>query len=328
MKRFLAIFFLLLSLPAQAEVNLQSSLHDIYWMNLCSVGGDILRSDTGEYQYEEPLPASCHEDDAEPAVIVYDSPAGPTRPMVAIVIDDVGLDRKRSARALALPAAVTIAFLPYSPHVLLQARAAREKGHELIVHMPMEPDSAKANPGPDYLGTEQSHEEVRARVVKNLSAFEDYVGVNNHMGSKFTRDRGRMDIVMEELKARGLFFLDSKTVPDSKGERAARDLGVSVTHRDVFLDHVESAERVSAALRRMEWLARKEGSAIAIGHPKDVTLPALEKWLPTLEKKGIELVPVSRIVALRQAAAAQAISQNSSALRLAPPTSTPSTSGK
>lgn len=265
-----------------------------------SARGAEIVSDSGGHQYEEIAALSCPvEESALPLFGLSLAPESPAHPEIAIVIDDVGLDRKRSARAVALPENVTLAFLPYSPHIAEQAAEAKERGHELLVHLPMQPGRKTADPGPDYLSTDLSSEEIQARVVKNLSAFDGYDGVNNHMGSKFTRDRAALAPVMQELKARGLFFLDSKTAEDSVAEDVAREAGLATTHRDIFIDHYEDAAKVEAALEHIERLARRKGTAVAIGHPKDVTLDALEKWLPTLAEKGFDLVPVSRIIGKR-----------------------------
>jgi polysaccharide deacetylase 2 family uncharacterized protein YibQ len=197
---------------------------------------------------------------------------------------------------------VTLAYLPYSPHIALQTKAAAAKGHELMVHLPMAPEGMRVNPGPNYLGVDHSPEELKARINANLNAFSGYVGVNNHMGSAFTQDRAGMDILAQELKARGVYFLDSMTAPESIGEKAARAASVRATHRDVFLDHYEDMSHVLASLERLERIARKTGAAVAIGHPKDVTLDALEKWLPTLQAKGFDLVPMSELINRRMQA--------------------------
>ena len=222
------------------------------------------------------------------------------RPAITIVIDDVGLDAKRSLRTLDLPPAVTLAFLPYSPHVTAQTRAAVAKGHELMVHLPMEPQGMRANPGPNYLGVNHTAEELEKRIAANLDAFSGYAGVNNHMGSAFTSDAAGMKIFMQALKKRNVFFLDSKTAAASVAERAAKEAGIKTTHRDVFLDHYEDMAHVQAALEQVERVARKAGSAVAIGHPKDVTLDALMQWLPTLEEKGFDLIPMSAMIERRQ----------------------------
>lgn len=222
------------------------------------------------------------------------------RPLIAIVIDDVGLDMKRSRRTVDLPPGVTLAFLPYSPHVAVQAADAAAKGHELMVHLPMEPLGMRANPGPNYLGVNHTAEELQNRIAANLDAFKGYAGVNNHMGSAFTSYAPGMKVFMAELKKRNVFFLDSKTAPESVAEEAAKAAGIRTTHRDVFIDHYEDPVHVLAALEKVERVARAAGSAVAIGHPKDVTLDALMQWLPTLQAKGFDLVPMSAVVAHRK----------------------------
>lgn len=219
---------------------------------------------------------------------------------ISIVIDDVGVDYKRSARAIDLPAAVTLAFLPYARHLQEQVQKAAQNGHELMVHLPMEPLRMTANPGPDFLGLEHDTAELKRRIARNLDAFAGYKGVNNHMGSAFTRHAEGLDVLMRDLKRRGVYFLDSKTAPDSVAEEVARKHGVPTTQRDVFLDHFETAEQVRAALEKTERIARQGGYAVAIGHPKDITLSALESWLPTVAAKNIEIIPMSEMIRKRQ----------------------------
>lgn len=234
----------------------------------------------------------------------YDDGAAKPHPKayVAIVIDDVGVDYKRSARAINLPAEVTLAFLPYAKHVTEQVRKAEAKGHELMVHLPMEPLRMSVNPGENYLAIAHSHEELQTRIARNLDTFGGYKGVNNHMGSAFTRYVPGVEVLMDALKERGVYFLDSKTAPDSVAEKIARRKGVPATHRDVFLDHFETSDKVNAALAQLERTARSSGYAVAIGHPKDVTMTALEAWLPTLADKNIEVIPMSEMVKKRHAA--------------------------
>ena len=256
------------------------------------------------YWFEQDIPEfSAILSGAEPEVSCQFDPAffnkQKQKPVIAIVIDDMGLDRKRTARVLDLDARLTVAYLPYSPDVKKQTAVAQSKGHEVIVHLPMQPERSTANPGPDFLEVNIAAEELRARIKKNLDAFTGYEGINNHMGSKFTRDATGIDVLMDELKKRDLFFLDSKTAADSVAEDMAFKNGVPTTHRDVFLDHFDDAARVEKALMQTERIARKNGSAIAIGHPKDVTIEALQKWLPTLEEKGFQLAPVAEVIRLR-----------------------------
>jgi uncharacterized protein len=229
-----------------------------------------------------------------------------TRPSVAIVIDDMGVDRKRSAAMLALPRPLTLSYLPYGANIAEQAAAGHKAGHELMVHLPMEPLDGSINPGPDALLTRLPAEELRARLQRNLSQFSGYVGVNNHMGSRFTENAELMRDVLVELNQRGLLFLDSRTTAHSVGDAVGRQVGLPHIGRDVFLDHDMSPEAIAAALAQVEQLAARHGTAVAIGHPHDDTRRALEQWLPTLAAKGIDLVPLSAIVRTRwKAPAAQ-----------------------
>lgn len=261
-------------------------------------GSSGIVSDGGKYQYEEKSTAQ----EAVTPLVPHTGLPPHHKPMIAIVIDDMGVDVKRTARAIdELPPTITFSFLPYSRDVQAQTARARAKGHEIIVHMPMQPERVTADPGPDYLGTAMPQKEISARVIKNLSAFTGYDGVNNHMGSKFTCDRAGMETVVKILKKRDLFFLDSKTLAQSVAEDVGHENGLRTTHRDVFIDDTPTPPAVEHYLHRIEYVARHVGSAIAIGHPKDVTLDGLEKWLPTLKDKGFELVPLRTVVALRMA---------------------------
>jgi uncharacterized protein len=258
----------------------------------------ILSSDSGDYQYEALAPG------AEAMLLPETIPPahlGNRKPVIAIVIDDMGLDRKHSARAVKLPAAVTLAYLPYSPDIKIQTDSAKKAGHELLVHLPMQPDRKTADPGPDYLAADMSPLELHERIEKNLKAFDGYAGVNNHMGSKFTRDRDALNVVMAALEEKKLLFLDSRTSPKTVAEDAARAHHLETSHRDVFIDNDESAAAVGKSLLQIERVAHHAGAAIAIGHPKDITLAALEKWLPTLKEKGFDLVPLSKVITLRNA---------------------------
>lgn len=222
---------------------------------------------------------------------------------VAIIIDDMGMDRRRTQVALTLPAPVTFAWLPYAPKIQGLVDEGRAAGHEMLVHMPMEPDSLTIDPGPSALRSTMTSTELTAMLDKNFSAFEGYVGFNNHMGSKLTRNPVAMITVMQEARQRGILFVDSRTAPDSVAADTAAALGLPHAARDVFLDHYEDRASVVEALAALEEVAHRKGYAIAIGHPKDNTMNALREWLPTLADKGLQLVPVSALVRAYEPAA-------------------------
>jgi uncharacterized protein len=245
-----------------------------------------------------PLPALPR---AEPAWLRFAVPAPPTgnRPLVAIVLDDLGLDWARTAAAIRLPGPVTLSFMTYASDLAEQTEAAHRAGHELLLHVPMEAVDQHENPGPHALYTALSREEILERLRWGLGRFDGYVGINNHMGSKFTADRAAMAPVIDELRARGLVFLDSRTSAKSVGFALAATDGVPHVGRDVFLDDDLAPAAISRQLAEVEGVARRRGSAIAIGHAHDTTLAALRTWLPSLAGKGLVIVPVSAVVRYR-----------------------------
>lgn len=218
------------------------------------------------------------------------------RPKIVVVIDDLGLNPKAVAQLAALEGPLTLAFLPYAEGLPLMAAQARARGHELIVHLPMEPKGSDSDPGPMALLSGLSDREFSYRLAFNLDRFDGYVGVNNHMGSALTEDRRAMDRVMGELARRGLLYLDSRTTPLTVAERLASDHGVPNAARDIFLDNEQSARAVAANLREAERVAQKTGLAIVIGHPHAETIAALGRWLPAMRRKGFQLVPLSAAV--------------------------------
>ena len=234
----------------------------------------------------------------KPTWLRYAVPAPPTgnRPLVTIVLDDLGLDRARTAEAIRLSGPLTLSFMTYASELPTQTQAARRAGHELLLHVPMEAVDRQADPGPHGLFTALSRNEIIERLRWGLGRFDGFIGINNHMGSKFTSDERGMAPVMEELRTRGLVFLDSRTSPSSAGVRLAITYGVPHAARDVFLDDDQTPAAIAKELARVEQLARQHGSAIAIGHPHDATIAALQAWLPLLGEKGLALVPLSAVV--------------------------------
>ncbi len=220
------------------------------------------------------------------------------RPLVAIVIDDVGIDRPHSKRAWELPGPLTMSFLPYAKDLRDQAKAARARGQELMLHLPMEP-MGRSDPGPGALLVSLGEAELKQRVMTALDSFDGYVGVNNHMGSRFTANKPDMETVLKLFKARGLMFLDSRTTAQTVGEQTAQELGVPNMPRNVFLDDDESAEAVRRKLAETEAIARRQGFVVAIGHPHEVTLQALAEWLPGLAAKGLVLAPATAVLRKR-----------------------------
>lgn len=227
-------------------------------------------------------------------------PAAAKPPFVAIILDDAGLDRRNTARAMKLPGPITFSFMSYAADLAEQSAAARAAGHEVMLHLPMEPlDLQKNYPGPNALLLGLDDAELKRRLAWNLDRFDGYVGVNNHMGSRFTTDAARMSLVMEEIGRRQVFWLDSLSGPRSKGTEVARKAGIDTAERDLFLDDQRSPG-IEHELAAMERIARARGDVIAIAHPHGSTLTALEKWTATAKERGFSLVPVSTVLLRRQ----------------------------
>lgn len=223
----------------------------------------------------------------------------PDKAKIVIVMDDVGLNRSRARRTVALPAPLTLSFMAYAEALENQISSARAVGHEIMLHVPMEPKSESIDPGPNVLLSGIPKEELVKSINWNLDQTDRVVGINNHMGSRFTSDMEGMKTVTEVLSDRGLLFLDSVTSGSSVAHIAAENAGIPFAVRNVFLDHEDDLASIRRQLRLTESIAKRTGVAIAIGHPRDKTLEALTDWLPTLSEKGLQLVPISAVVKMK-----------------------------
>ena len=219
------------------------------------------------------------------------------RPAIAIVIDDLGEDVVGTRQAIELPRPVTLSFLPYPATTPGLASDAKLRGHEVLVHLPMQADDSGKNPGPMALRVDLPAEENVKRMDWALERVPGFTGINNHEGSLFTQDRAALIPVMEALYDRHVFFFDSRTTPNSQVVPVARAFGVRSASRDVFLDDVETPEAITAQLDHLEAIARAEGVAIAIGHPHAVTLAVLKRWCA--QGGDFRLIPVSTALRLK-----------------------------
>jgi len=219
------------------------------------------------------------------------------RGKLAILLDDAGQSMKLVPAAAALPEAVGVAVLPFLPHSVDTAAELHRTGHEVWLHLPMAPNGyPRRNPGPGAVLTTMSEDEVRRTVRSALNNVPHIVGVNNHMGSKATANLRVMTWVMQEISVRGLRFIDSRTTAATVAEEAARAQGIRTGRRKVFLDNVGSETAIERQLAEAIHRARTEGELIAIGHLHGSTIRVLERELPGISKRGIDLVPPSKLV--------------------------------
>ncbi len=227
-----------------------------------------------------------------PANTTSAAPAATPRagaPRLAIIIDDCGQWPGTEHGFIALPAALTLSVLPHVRYGTQIAHDADAVGKGVMLHLPMEPVSG-ADPGPGRITVAMSDDAIAAQVRDDLASVPLAAGVNNHEGSRATADDRVMRAVTAVIAERKLFFIDSRTGSASVAERDAVAAGIPTAGRDVFLDNVADVDATEAQLRRAAQLAKANGSAIAIGHPRPTTLIAVRTLLPELERAGIQLV--------------------------------------
>lgn len=212
---------------------------------------------------------------------------------VAIVIDDMGY-RYTDEQALTLPGHITYSVLPHTTYGKLLALKASAQNNDVLLHIPMEAENGKKL-GPGALTRTMNKQEVYHSLTTALKEIPFAIGINNHMGSYLTQQYQPMAWTMTFLKDHDLFFLDSKTSAKSQGVKAAKDYGVPVKSRNIFLDNQLDSQYIKQQFDHLVRYAKKKKTAIAIAHPHPETINNLKALIPTLQHNGIELVPLSQL---------------------------------
>lgn len=247
----------------------------------------------------KPVPAEPEKPAAKPPEKTETAPPPEARhyARVAIVIDDMGQDIKKLNELLKIDAPIAIAVLPNLKYSKETAGLAYRSGHEVLLHLPMEPrDSVDNDPGKGALFTAMTSDEVSRQVEDDFRTVPFAIGINNHMGSKFTEDEALMRTVLEVVRRRHLFFLDSRTTSNSVAGRLAREMGLKNAERNVFLDNTRDRTYIKAQIAELAAIAKKRGSAIGIGHPYPETIEALKGSVADLSADGIEFVRLSELL--------------------------------
>lgn len=230
--------------------------------------------------------------ESKPRVIARPEAKGPK---MAVVIDDVGENQTLLKGLVALDLPLTFAVWPNASFTRQAVEIISRNRQDILVHFPMEPMGyPKVNPGDDALFVSMTDAEIRDRINANLERIPEAIGVNNHMGSRFTSSEHGMTVTLAEFKRHGLFFLDSMTSGKSVGQKVAAATAIPFHKRDTFLDNVKDVKAIIHQLNKAERVARRTGTAIAIGHPYKQTLAALREWQKTRDKT-VTVVPLSRI---------------------------------
>lgn len=216
---------------------------------------------------------------------------------VAIIVDDLGRGTRQVRQLLSIEEPLTLAILPIEAQAAEVARLANAAGREVMLHVPMEPQGFPVvDPGDDALLVNFTAAEVGDRLRALLRQVPHVMGINNHMGSRFTEDQRAMAAVIQVLREEGLYFVDSLTSAQSVGTKVARQAGVPSLRRDVFLDNVADVQAIVREIRRLAAKAARNGSAVGICHPYPETIAALRQELPVLASQGVLFVPVSALL--------------------------------
>jgi polysaccharide deacetylase 2 family uncharacterized protein YibQ len=217
-------------------------------------------------------------------------------PAVALVIDDMGYNKKNLEDIKDIGVPVTLAVLPNTPYSRAVCSFADNNRLEVILHMPMEPENEEENVEKYTIGTRMDPEEVRAAIDKAFRTVPSAKGMNNHMGSKATKDKGLMTVVMAELGKRDMFFLDSRTCQETACMDAARGAGIPFAGRDIFIDNRQDSQYIREQLKKAEKIARQHGEAVAIGHDRGLTVQVLKEAVPEMKENGLRFVFLSEVV--------------------------------
>ena len=218
------------------------------------------------------------------------------QPRISLIIDDIGFSLSRARRFLELRIPITFSILPRLSRSHDLAYEIHEKGHEIMLHQPMEPYNSVLDPGPGALYVGYDSEKIAGIMEENISGVPFLAGVNNHMGSRLTESQREINETLEVIKKKRLFFIDSVTTRHSTAYKTARKLNMVTAFRNIFLDNRPDEQTILFQLKRLEKIARKIGHAIGIGHPFPETAKAIGRFARNLDGSGISIVHISKII--------------------------------
>ncbi len=222
------------------------------------------------------------------------------KPKVVIIVDDLGRDKESVDSFAEISTQLTFAVLPNLPNSTYAAEVATKNNIDLLLHIPMEPKPVSGynadDAGEGVLMVGQTKEDILKNLERNIKAVPNIIGINNHMGSKFTENHELMELVLRKMHSEGLFFIDSLTSPDSQGYPIAKEIGMKTARRDYFLDDKRKGkEYVTQQLARLVEKSEKDGVAIGICHPYPQTIEAFKEVIPRIGNR-VQIVPVSKVI--------------------------------
>jgi polysaccharide deacetylase 2 family uncharacterized protein YibQ len=229
-------------------------------------------------------------------VVLLGTAQGDDRPMIAIIIDDIGYNQYPDSEVVNLPVPVTCAFLPDTPYAKKLAHEASLNGMEIMLHLPMQSMNGQKL-GPGGLELDMSERQFKTSLDTSIDSLPNVRGINNHMGSLLTQHPGHMSWLMHELKMNpGMYFIDSRTTSQTVALQVAREYGIPSLKRDIFIDSIPNDEDYARKQLELAYeTAQKKGYAIAIGHPFEATINAVREMAASSENK-IHFVTVSHLI--------------------------------
>ncbi len=233
----------------------------------------------------------------EPSLIINALPI--EKPKISIVIDDLGDNSIIARKLLSLPVKITAAILPQTPHAKLISQLASEKGHDIIMHLPMEAFTRPDLLGPGALLSNMDRSTFTDIFDQNAASVPKIIGFNNHMGSLLTEDKEKMSWLMDKAKNSNLFFLDSKTSEDSIAEYITLKQGVPTIARDIFLDNNKQDDALLRQFNLSKKIAKKKGKVVIICHPYPETLAFLQRHAASLTEE-FDVVGLSELFPERE----------------------------
>lgn len=222
-------------------------------------------------------------------------------PRIALMVGGLGLSAETSAQAMeALPVDVTLAFAPYGQRLDSLVRSARQKGHELVLQVPMEPyDFPNNDPGPHTLLTSLKVTENLDRLHWVLAQMTTYAGVVNYMGARYSADDEAFLATLQELSKRGLYYVDDGTSPRSHASNLTRSIGMPSLRADLIIDGLPDGPSIETRLLQLESIARERGLAVGIASAYPISIDVINRWAQEAEQRGIVLVPISSAIQSR-----------------------------
>lgn len=261
------------------------------------LGGVLLKAKSKPLGDEMVLEVGLDSEPLFQVTLVEDSDLERFKGQIAMVIDDFGyFSNGVVAGFLNLPEQITFSILPGLTYSEKIAQEAHEKNREVMLHLPMEPKNGHFKTDDYILLTNMEEKEIRERTQKAIKAVPYVQGVNNHMGSLATENEPLLKILMSEIKKAGLFFLDSRTSANSLAYSWARKNKIPCAINNTFLDSIAEEPFIRQQVNLLAEMAAKNGQAIGIGHPNELTLKVLQEELPQLEKRGFQFVAVSNLL--------------------------------